>query len=103
MNLRFLLPRIFAMAFLAFTLALALVAPALAERSSIVYAGKTVAAGTRTAVVDDTGAHTQSPRAARLDTGGAAPYIAAIEPAGRVASCRSLQASEPASTRIRSR
>jgi len=61
-------------------------APALAERSSMLYAGTTVAAGNGTAVVVATGAHTQSSCAARLETGHAPPggVAARLESMGRV-------------------
>ena len=48
-------------------------APAMADRSSMLYAGTSVAAGNGTAVVVATGTHTESSRASRLNAGEAPP------------------------------
>ncbi|HEY3000888.1 MAG TPA: cation-translocating P-type ATPase [Kribbellaceae bacterium] len=61
-------------------------APAVADRTSMLYAGTTVAAGNGVAVVVATGVHTETSRAARLDLGKAAPSGVAtrLESLGRV-------------------
>ncbi|WP_431425288.1 HAD-IC family P-type ATPase, partial [Actinokineospora sp.] len=61
-------------------------ARAVAERTSMLYAGTTVAAGDATAVVVATGVRTESSRAARLDLGKAVPsgVAARLEALGRV-------------------
>ncbi|HEY0620550.1 MAG TPA: heavy metal translocating P-type ATPase, partial [Kribbella sp.] len=69
-------------------------APMVAERSSMLYAGTTVAVGNGTAVVVATGVHTETSRAARLDTGEApASGVAArLDALGRVIVPASLAA-----------
>jgi cation-transporting P-type ATPase I len=60
--------------------------PAVADRSSMLYASTSVAAGNGTAVVVATGAHTESSRASRLRTGEAPPggVAARLDALGRV-------------------
>ncbi|HEY0471695.1 MAG TPA: HAD-IC family P-type ATPase, partial [Kribbella sp.] len=69
-------------------------APTVADRSSMLYAGTTVAVGNGTAVVVATGAHTEISRAARLDTGEAptSGVAARLDALGRVIVPASLAA-----------